>query len=557
MAPPNLASSGSKFTQFSSMDFSYQLAKATLQANQIMKLCSMTSTEKLNFGSNLHVSSNWIFLSKFEAFRNPRDRNEPQWHINSTFFEEALEKYGTEGSISPEAERKLIRKIIDTIILPCLAMGYVFYYVDKTTLSYAAIFGIKDAKPQGLGLVGTEYSWLSSIFYFLWLVWSIPSNLLMQKSPPGTYLAVNIFFWGVFLMLQAAANNFAALAALRVISGAFEAIADPAFMLITTMYYTQEEQPSRISFWSCFNGVGVAAGGLLGYAIGSINGSLASWRYEFVIIGAVCSAWAISLLYILPNSPATMVWLTRDERLMAVARLRKNQTGIENKMFQSDQAIECMLDVKTWLFLLLGFLGNILNGGISNFSTLIIEGLGFDTLETTLLGIPQGALVVIWISLGAWINGKLPPNFRTYVCMLFMLPTIAGSLGFLLAPLDANVGRLVCFYLTGSYHASFVLGGQTKKMLTNALIWFGACIGNISSPFFYHADQAPTYHLGIVSMLVSNVLELGVFVLLRIYFVRENARREQERSEKEGVSVEIPHVNEATFADLTDKQNVK
>lgn len=147
-----------------------------------------------------------------------------------------------------------------------------------------------------------------------------------------------------------------------------------------------------------------------------------------------------------------------------------------------------------------------------------------------------------------------------------MIPTIAGSLGFLLAPLDANVGRLICFYLTGSYQASFVIGlslvtsntgGQTKKMLTNALIWFGACIGNISSPFFYHANQAPKYHLGIGSMLVSNVLELGVFVLLRIVLARENAKRDREQNLKEGAALDLPHINETTFADLTDKQNVK
>lgn len=37
-------------------------------------------------------------------------------------------------------------------------------YVDKTTLSYAAIFGIKDPAPVGLGLHGTDYSLLSSSF---------------------------------------------------------------------------------------------------------------------------------------------------------------------------------------------------------------------------------------------------------------------------------------------------------------------------------------------------------------------------------------------------------
>ena len=102
------------------------------------------------------------------------------------------------------------------------------------------------------------------MFYFGWLVWAIPSNLLMQRCPPAYYLAFNIFMWGALLMCQAAATNFVSLTALRVLSGAFEAIADPAFMLFTSMFYTREEQPSRISAWYAWNGIGVAGGGLIG-----------------------------------------------------------------------------------------------------------------------------------------------------------------------------------------------------------------------------------------------------------------------------------------------------
>lgn len=113
---------------------------------------------------------------------------------------------------------------------------------------------------------------------------------------------------------------------------------------------------------------------------------------------------------------------------------------------------------------------------------------------------------MIWIGAGAFLNERLPANSRTIVCALFMLPTIAGSLGFLLAPDDAYVGRLICFYLTGSYQSSFVslfqmaslklpltwiqvlslslitsnVGGQSKKMLVSGMIWVGACVGNIA-----------------------------------------------------------------------------
>ena len=68
-------------------------------------------------------------------------------------------------------------------------------------------------------------------------------------------------------MAQASAHNFATLSVLRILSGAFEAIADPAFMLITSMYYTRAEQPSRIAAWYCFNGIGVAGGGLIGNSL--------------------------------------------------------------------------------------------------------------------------------------------------------------------------------------------------------------------------------------------------------------------------------------------------
>ena len=75
----------------------------------------------------------------------------------------------------------------------------------------------------------------------------MPSNLLMQRSPAGTYLAINIFFWGVFLMCvfysilfsltnrmyraQAGAKDFKDMVIFRIISGAAESIADPAYVV--------------------------------------------------------------------------------------------------------------------------------------------------------------------------------------------------------------------------------------------------------------------------------------------------------------------------------------
>ncbi|KAJ5702023.1 hypothetical protein N7488_009571 [Penicillium malachiteum] len=277
-------------------------------------------------------------------------------------------------SFEPGEEKKLVRKI-DLMILPFLAVCYAFYYIDKTTLSYAAIFGIK----EDLNISGDEYSWLSSVFYFGFLFWSLPTNLLMQRFPIGKYLGINIFLWGFFLMLQASAKNFTQLTVLRVISGAAEASSDPAFMLITSMWYTRRQQPIRIGLWYTANGFGIAIGGLLGYGIGQIKGALPSWKYEFLIIGALCTAWGIIMFIFLPDSPVTAPQLSDREKRLAVERLRDNQTGIENKNLKPRQILEAISDWKVWIFFLLGFSGNIPNGGISNFGTLIIKGFGFTT----------------------------------------------------------------------------------------------------------------------------------------------------------------------------------
>jgi Major Facilitator Superfamily len=225
---------------------------------------------------------------------------------------------------TPEEMTKLERKI-DFMILPYLAVCYAFFYIDKTTLSYAAIFGIR----KDLHLVGTQYNWLSSAFYFGFLIWALPTNFLLQRLPVGRYLGFNIFLWGALLMCQAACNSFETLTVLRVLAGAAEAASDPSFMLITSMWYTRRQQPVRMGLWYTANGFGIALGGLLGYAIGHIKGQLPSWKYEFIIIGALCSCWGIVMFIFLPDSPVTAKGMSLREKRLTVERLRDNQTGVE------------------------------------------------------------------------------------------------------------------------------------------------------------------------------------------------------------------------------------
>lgn len=80
----------------------------------------------------------------------------------------ALEIINTASELHPidaKAERRLVRKI-DLRVIPFICITYLVTYIDKATLGYSAVFGLRD----DLKLQGTQYSWLGSIFYFGYLI---------------------------------------------------------------------------------------------------------------------------------------------------------------------------------------------------------------------------------------------------------------------------------------------------------------------------------------------------------------------------------------------------
>ncbi|KAH9211821.1 hypothetical protein DL95DRAFT_279540, partial [Leptodontidium sp. 2 PMI_412] len=95
--------------------------------------------------------------------------------------------------------KRVIRKI-DTRILAIMFITYNLNFMDKTILSSAAVFGLTEDNQ----LVGKQYSWVSSIFYFGYLFFEYPTTILIQRLPIGTYLSGVILLWGAIVASTAA-----------------------------------------------------------------------------------------------------------------------------------------------------------------------------------------------------------------------------------------------------------------------------------------------------------------------------------------------------------------
>lgn len=68
----------------------------------------------------------------------------------------------------------------------------------------------------------------------------------------------------------------------------------------------------------------------------------------FLVMGLLTMALAGVVLLVMPDNPMS-ARLSHAEKVVAVERLRGNQTGIENKHFKGAQMRECFSDVQTWL----------------------------------------------------------------------------------------------------------------------------------------------------------------------------------------------------------------
>ena len=108
--------------------------------------------------------------------------------------------------------------------------------------------------------------------------------------------------WSAVLALHAACKSFPALIALRTLLGIFEAVCQPTFLILSSMWYKREEQAQIVTYWYMMNGMQQIVGGLLAYCFSLIKtGPLKSWQAIFMTYGIISFFWGIFVIWWLPG----------------------------------------------------------------------------------------------------------------------------------------------------------------------------------------------------------------------------------------------------------------
>ena len=464
-------------------------------------------------------------------------------------------------------ERRVVRKI-DFILLPLMFIGYSLVYYDKAILGGASVFGMStdlklrvvvDATSTPPKVSTIRLSWATSLFYFGMLAGLFPMTYLFQRFHAGRTVGTVVILWGIVAMSTAGVTTHQGLYVQRFFLGFTESIVPTAFMVIISGYYQQAEQTWRQCLWYSSTGGMTVIGALLNFGFAHIKAApLKSWQYLYIFAGAVTILFGVVLLF-LPNSPADAWWLTEEERIVAVERLRSGQLGTRCQKIKWEQIREAMLDLKVWLITVMMGIAYVINGGVAGFGPLITASFGWTAYQALLWQMPLGAICLTGILAVGYISLKVP-NTRLIMLAACCLPVIAGSIMIWKSSWYHHAATPIAGYSILGFFAPITslvvslgmvnVAGNSKKSFTAAATFTFYTVGNIVGPQLIKTPTVKQHYPELwEAVIVCYALLIVICAILYFMLRRENRRRDMLNLDKE-------EGDKIAFDDLTDKQNL-
>jgi len=415
----------------------------------------------------------------------------------------AMEKgkeVGAAGHCSEADSKRILRKT-DIYMLSLLMMVYFLQSADKGIIGLTAVYGLK----KDANLVGNDYSNIGNIGYYAQLAVQPLAAWILVKLRYRYVLPVIITCWGISVAAGlGGSRSYGGLMASRFLLGAFEAAVVPVFSMITIAFYRRSEQPFRVACWYSCYGLSTLLSAPIVYGFGRVH-STSLYRYQVVylffglltiIIGLTTYWWA-------HDSPSEARYLSPEDRLKAVDRLKANQQGIVSHNFNWSQVFEAWTEPKYWLFMIMVIAVNAGASVSSVFGSIILQSLaGFTADEAVLLNMPFGALQVVSILGASWLAYRFKRKSPFFLALVTIV-VIGVALLVGLPKTKANKGGLLAgYYLIAFVYAinplllSWMGGncaGQTKKAVYYTSFNAANSIGNIITPYIFNSKFAPQY----------------------------------------------------------------
>jgi MFS transporter, ACS family, tartrate transporter len=386
------------------------------------------------------------------------------------------------SSRSDSQDELLLRSTVSKAswrLIPLLCVLYLFAYLDRFNVGFASL-----TMNQDLGISMATYGLATSMFFVGYILFEVPSNLILGKVGARIWIARIMITWGIASASMIFVTGTRSLSVLRFLLGVAEAGFFPGIMIYLTEWFPRTD---RARIFGTFQ-IAMPLSGVLGAPISSLilttmhrTGGLPGWKWLFLGEGLPSVLLGISCLWLLPSRPRDARWLTPRQcsRLEVVLANERAQIERAGRFTLRDGFTNPRVVVLALMLFCL-ICGST---GIGLFLPQIVKDLGFRTTENGLVTAVPYLLAVVGMI--CWSKHSDATRERTgHVAVA----AIFAAAGFLLAAFTltrpaiamtgismAAVGVFSSFPVFFTLPTSFLTGTTAA-----AAIAFINSVGNIS-----------------------------------------------------------------------------
>lgn len=437
---------------------------------------------------------------------------------------------GAVTAVDP-AEKALVRKL-DWRIMPTLCVMYFLNYVDRNAIAQARLNNLE----KELGMKDYDFNVAVSILFVGYVLFQIPSNMLITRIRPSIYMSSWMIIWAVVSGCTALVQSNGGLVVSRFFLGITEAPFYPGATYMLSIFYPRREVATRIALLYCAQILATGFSGLIAAGVfAGLDGvrGISGWRWLFILEGAATALIGLLGFWLLPDTPLTTRWLNPEERKLAHERMERDRVddqGESSVMVGLKQAIR---DPKTWIFCLMQNM-HLSACSFNSFFPTVVKTLNFDTTTTLLMTCPPFILAGMFGIGFGWSSGRL--HERTWHVTAGLALAIVG---FAVAAAEMSVaGRYTaCFiFAAGAYSVNSVIIGwasstcaqtKEKKAVVLAMTNVAGQIGYIYGAYIWPSTDGPRYTIGFSASAAFALGSIACAWWMRVVLIKENKKMVQ------------------------------
>ncbi|KAJ7114562.1 major facilitator superfamily transporter [Mycena crocata] len=444
----------------------------------------------------------------------------------------------TNSTFSDAEDRALTRKI-DLRLLVILGACYAVSLIDRTNISVARVAGM--AVELHL-TVGERYSIISLLFFVPYVIFQLPSNILLRKIGTRNHLSAIVILWGAVMLGMGFLKTWEQLAVCRVLLGLLESGFFPGCVFLISCWYTRFQTQKRLAVFYLTSMVITGFSQIIAYGITKLGGTygLTPWRWIFIVFGAATIGLGLISFFVLVDFPDKVTFLTPRETKHIIGKINADRGDAEPDQLTGKVTMKHLADWRLWAYGLLYMASTMPAYAFSFFLPVILSGGGYTVATSLLLSAPPYVFAAIYTFAIAYASDKLRQRalfiaISALVCMtgLFIM-AFGGKIGpryfgsFLaIGGCQANVPAVL------AYQANNILTHSKRSVASALVIGFGG-IGGIFASTVYREKDTPKYLNGLGATIGCQGLILILLVLLTLDFRKVNKRVDEGTAVVEG-----------------------